>query len=181
MGLGIYLAAKDEFGEVGYIEPDEKLEAPKYLSRWLCWAYCDYDELGKECILYRSIKAMGLDPELLFLMEYFRYGELSYLEFLMSEAETDEAKAVIKADYEKKMDASWQPIESVTALLTDINSYISIHDISRHIYVNDNYKEYFAKKEVNNKSLFEEDMLYLMYALRSAHKEGLGLVSFDMG
>jgi hypothetical protein len=181
MGLGIYLATKDGFGEVEYVSPEKDETGSDYLSRSLCYAYCDYDELGEECVLYRSIKEMRLNPEPLFMMEYFRYGELSYLDFLISQAETDEDRLRIRADYQAKMDASWQPIDVVLTLLTAINDYLGTHDITKQINIDEDYQSYFARNESGGKSLFEKDMLFLTHSLNFAQKDGRQLVSFDMG
>ena len=181
MGLGIYLATKDSLGEVEYVSPEKYETGSDYLSRSLCYAYCDYDELGEECILYRSIKKMGLNPEPLFLMDYFRYGELSYLDFLISQAETNEERLTIWADYEAKMAASWQSIDVVLTLLTAINAYLATHDITKQISIDKDYQSYFTRDESGGKSLFETDMLFLKHSLNFAQKTGRQLVSFDMG
>jgi hypothetical protein len=180
MGLDINLASKNNLGEVEYVDWDDSSDR-RYLSRSLCYAYCDYDNTGKESILYRSIKAMQLDPEPLFRMEYFRYGELSYLDFLLSDAESEEERSAIRAKYEADTNASWQPIEEIAALMAKVKDYISRQDVATQMYISDDYKPYFVRNDATGHSEFETDMLNLLELVELAQSRGRKVVSFDMG
>lgn len=180
MGLDINLASKNTLDEVIYVNWDDATDK-RYLSRSLCNAYCDYDNLGKESTLYRSIKAMELDPEPLFRMEYFRYGESSYLEFLMSGAENIEEHATIRAKYAADMAASWQPIEKIAALINNITDYISAYDVAERMYISDEDKIYFVRKGIAVNSEFENDMLTLFDLVQLAQRSGFKVLSFAMG
>ena len=180
MGLDIYLIGKLETGETSYCSGYDAGES-SHLSRRLCHLYCDYDNLGPESLLHRSITAMGLNPALLFRMRYHCYNDESALEWLVRDAETEAEQATIRAEFYAERAASWQPTAAVATLTAQVADWLDRHDIRAACYISRAYRPYFARPADGGRSAFEVDMQQLARLAEQAQQQGLPWLSFDMG